>query len=292
MSSSLPDAFTVRRVTPEDAAAINELVVAADVAVQGFSDSTTAELLDWWRLVDLEQDSWVVEDGSLAAYAVFLLHGDTGDIDGFVHPERKGAGFGNWILECGEERARERGLSKVLTWCLALDADARRLFESRGYGEVRRFFRMLVELDGPPPAAAWPEGFRVDTFEPDDARAFHAALNEAFAEEWNHVSMPFDRWAELRMGAPDFDPALWLIVREGDRIAAVLRGDPDRAGAGWVGAIGVLKPWRKRGLGLALLQGSCGSRSVSMPRIPLERRACTSAPVCTSPTRRSRSRRS
>jgi mycothiol synthase len=258
MSSSPPDSFTSRSVTPEDAPAINELIVSADVAVQGFSDSTVAELLDWWRLVDLEHDSWFVEDGSLAACAVFLLHGDTGDIDGFVHPERKGSGLGSWILGRGEERARAHGLSKALTWCLALDDDARRLFESRGYREVRRFYRMLIELDRPPPPPEWPEGFRVDTFELDDARAFHAALDEAFAEEWNHVSMTFERWTELRIGAPDFDPTLWFILREGDQIAAVLRGDSKIGGAGWVGAIGVLKPWRKHGLGLALLQHAFG----------------------------------
>ena len=89
---------------------------------------------------------------------------------------------------------------------------------------------MLIELDAPPPAPAWPEGFRVGTFEPDDARAFHAALNEAFADEWNFVSMPFERVGRASTcNAPDFDPTLWFIVRDGDEIAAVLRGD---AGAG------------------------------------------------------------
>ena len=54
------------------------------------------------------------------------------------------------------------------------------------------------------------------------------------------------------------DPSLWFIVREGDEIAAVLRGEPNRFDAGWVGAIGVRKPWRKRGLGLALLHHAFG----------------------------------
>ena len=47
-------------------------------------------------------------------------------------------------------------------------------------------------------------------------------------------------------------------MRDGDEIAAALRGEPDRGGAGWVGAIGVRKPWRKRGLGLALLLHAFG----------------------------------
>jgi mycothiol synthase len=258
MSSSLPEGFSVRPATVEDAAAINELVIAVDTVVQGWSDSTDAELVGWWRETDLAGNSWVVEGDSLAAYAVVVPHGETADVDGFVHPSQMGRGLGSWLLRRGEERARELGFSTVLTWCLAPDADARALFERFGYREVRRFYRMLVEHDAEPPAAEWPEGFRVGTFEPDDARAFHSALGEAFAEEWNFVSTPFEQWAANRIDVPDFDPTLWFIVREEDEIAAVLRGEPERGGAGWVGALGVRPQWRKRGLGLALLHHAFG----------------------------------
>jgi mycothiol synthase len=258
MSSPLPDRFRVRPVTPEDVAAVNALVLAADRGVQGWSDSTEADLLDWWRLVDLDRDSWLVEDDSVAAYGVLFPHSETADIDCFVHPERKAMGLGSWLLARGEARARERGLAKALAWCLAADADARRLFEQSGYREARRFYRMSIELDQPPQPAELPPGFRVDTFELEDAREFHAALGEAFADEWNFVAMPLERWVEHRIEVPDFDPSLWFIVRDGDEIAAVLRADPERAGAGWVGAIGVRKPWRRRGLGLALLRHAFG----------------------------------
>ena len=83
-------------------------------------------------------------------------------------------------------------------------------------------------------------------------------MDEAFAEEWNFVSTPFEQWVANRIEVPDFDPTLWFIVREGDEIAAVLRGEPELGGAGWVGALGVRPPWRKRGLGLALLHHAFG----------------------------------
>jgi mycothiol synthase len=258
MSSSLPEGFRVRPATVEDAPAINELVIAVDTAVQGWSDATEAELVDWWRLTDLAGNSWVVEDDSLAAYAVAIPHGESAETDAFVHPAKTGLGLGSWLLRRGEERARELGFPTALTWCLAPDTDARALFERSGYREVRRFYRMLVEHDREPLAPEWPEGFRVSTFEPTDGPAFHAALDEAFAEEWNFVPEPFEHWAERRINVPDFDPTLWFVAREGDEIAGVLRGDPDRAGAGWVGAIGVRPLWRKRGLGLALLQHAFG----------------------------------
>jgi mycothiol synthase len=258
MSSSLPEGFRVRPATVEDAPAINELVIAVDTAVQGWSDSTELEILGWWRETDLAGNSWVVESESLAAYGVVVPHGESADVDGFVHPSQTGCGLGSWLLRQGEERTRELGYAKVLTWCLGPDADARALFERSGFREARRFYRMVVEHDREPPAAKWPEGFRVSTFEPGDARAFHGALDEAFAEEWNFVSTPFEQWVANRIEVPEFDPTLWFIVREGDEIAAVLRGQPELGGAGWVGALAVRPQWRKRGLGLALLHHAFG----------------------------------
>jgi len=254
MSSSPPEGFRVRPATVEDAPVVNELVVAVDTAVQGWSDSTAVELVDWWRLTDLAANSWVVESDSLAAYGVVISHGESAETDGFVHPSKTGLGLGSWLLRRGEERVRELGYSAALTWCLAPDTDGRALFERSGYREVRRFYRMLVEHQAEPAEPEWPEGFRVTTFEPGDERAFHAALNEAFAEEWNFVPQSFEVWAERRINVPDFDPTMWFIVREGDEIAGVLRGDPERGGAAWVGALGVRPRWRKRGLGLALLR--------------------------------------
>jgi mycothiol synthase len=254
MSSSPPEGFRVRPATVEDAPAINELVIAADVAVQGWSDSTAGEVVDWWRLTDLAANSWVVEDDSLAAYGVVISYGESAETDAFVHPAKTSLGLGSWLLRRGEDRVRELGYAAVLTWCLAPDMNARVLFERSGYREVRRFYRMLVEHEAEPAPAEWPEGFRVTTFEPGDARAFHAALSEAFAEEWNFTPQPFEEWAERRINVPDFDPALWFIVREGNEIAAVLRGDPERGGAAWVGALGVRRRWRRRGLGMGLLR--------------------------------------
>jgi len=272
MSSSPPEGLEVRRVTVDDAPAIDELVTAADVAVQGWSESSESELLGWWRMMDLEQNSWVLHDGdSIHACAVAFVHGDTLELDGFVHPDAQGRGLGAWLVAQARERARELSLPKLYVFSLAGDARAHRLFEQFGMRELRRFYRMLIELEGPPPEPEWPEGLCVDTFRLEDAEAFHAAMGEAFADEWNFVHMPFEQWYELRLVKdPDFDPTLWFIVRDGDEIAAVVRNEPDRSGAGFVGAIGVRKPWRQRGLGLALLRHTFGEfYRRGQPRIAL-----------------------
>ncbi len=118
MTSSLPEGFRVRPATVEDAPAINELVIAVDTAAQGWSDSTEAETVDWWRLTDLAANSWVVEDDMLAAYGVVIAHGESAETDGFVHPSKTGLGPAGCSAEERSARVnsalppRSRGVSR------------------------------------------------------------------------------------------------------------------------------------------------------------------------------------
>jgi GNAT superfamily N-acetyltransferase len=253
MSSSLPDTLTVRSATPADAEAVAELIVAADVAVQGWSDTTPDELRTWWRRNDPEENSWLVLDDDVVAYGDYFEHAERAELDGFVRPDRKGEGLGTWLIERAEERARAAGKQRLQTFCLAPDTETRRLFTRHGFAEARRYYRMLIELEGAPEEPEWPDGLRVATFRQEDARAFYDAIGEAFAEEWNFVQDPYEEWRALRLSDPDFDPTMWFLVWDGDEVAAVLRGDR-RGDQGWVGALAVRPRWRKRGLGLALLR--------------------------------------
>ena len=89
--------------------AINELITAADEAVQGWTESSESELLGWWRMMDLDNNSWVLYDnGSIAAYAVGFVHGETFELDGFVHPARQGEGLGAWLVARAEERCQKK----------------------------------------------------------------------------------------------------------------------------------------------------------------------------------------
>jgi ribosomal protein S18 acetylase RimI-like enzyme len=57
----------------------------------------------------------------------------------------------------------------------------------------------------------------------------------------------------------EFDPTLLFLAMDGDEIAGVNICRPhaynDRE-VGWVGTLGVRRPWRKQGIGLALLRHS------------------------------------
>src|SRR5919204_4538864 len=115
---------------------------------------------------------------------------------------------------------------------------ARKLFDARGYREVRRFFRMQIDLDRPPEPPEWPAGIDVATFRLEDARAFKDAIDESFADEWGFHTSTFEQWQRDRLNAPETDTSLWFVAREGDEIAGVIRCDGRRFGGGWVGALG------------------------------------------------------
>ena len=257
MSSSLPEQFAVRAATAADADAVAELARASEVAFRGESALDVGDVRERWRDSD---DAWVVsEDDRVVAAATLFPHGAVPSVWADVHPDFVGRGLGSALLDLTENRARERGATAIRNDVFADDVLARRLLEARAYHEIRRFFEMRIEFgDQPPPSPEWPAGLRVEQFRTEDAEAFHGALTEAFEEEFSFVAMPFEEWRRVRIEADDFDARVWSVVRDGDDIAAVARCDPHRYGGGWVGAIGVRKPWRRRGVGLALLLHTFG----------------------------------
>jgi mycothiol synthase len=254
MSSSLPEGYTSRSATPADAGGIDAVITACDVALMGWSESRPEDVAAWFRSIDLDNDTWIVEhDGAIVACMDLMKHGEIAETDGFVHPDHTGRGLGTWLRDRAEERTRAVGLSRVHTWCLEQDAVTRALLETRGMTEVRRYYRMVIDVVDPPEPNV-PDGIRIATYRDEDARAFHDALTESFADEWNFVPLTFDEWVKRRVEDPDTDTSLWFIAWDGDEIAGVNRCDPNRFGMGWIGALGVRDRWRKRGIGLALLQ--------------------------------------
>ena len=255
MSLSQPEGCGLRPIRRDDAASVAALLDADEQVFGARSRLGAADVVAWWARADLELDSWLLEqDGRAAALGWVEDHEDLMLGFGCVHPDAKGRRLGSWLADRSEARAREKGRRAIRQFATASDAAARTLFESRGYREVRRFYELTIELGGELPEPELPEGLSIDTFRPEDARAWHAAASEAFEEEWGFDPLSFDEWWELRSKAPDFDPTVWFLVRDGGEIAALARCDAGRRGGGSVGMLGVRRPWRRRGLGLALLR--------------------------------------
>ena len=105
----------------------------------------------------------------------------------------------------------------------------------------------------------WSDGLRVVPFDPEhDALEFHAAHQEAFADHWDYTPRAFESWSESHLASERFDPTLWCVVRAGDEIAAGTICTGDTYGGGWVHVLFTRRPWRKQGVGTALLGDSFG----------------------------------
>lgn len=247
--------MNVRRPAEADAEVVAELIRALDTTFTGQSETAVEDVRREWAQIALERDAWLVElDGRIAGFAQLQLRSDQLLFEAYVHPDVFGRGVGARLAALAEAEAGARGAPTLRSAVFGSDSRAHALLESRGFRPVRHFYRMMVDLVEPPPKPRWPSGFVVSTLDyPTDARAFHEALEEAFEEEWDHAPESFEDWHERRTKKMAFDPSLWFVVRDGDEIAAVAVCDWKRFGMGFVGAIGVRKRWRRRGLGLGLL---------------------------------------
>ena len=214
------------------------------------------EITGWWARLELERDTRLYLHGGEKVAGAATVH-DRGedflDLDAFVHPEWTGRGLGAAMVDWLEEETRRRGLAVARTSALAADRRAVQLLAARGFAAIRHFYRMAIDLDAPPPEPQWPDGSEVSTFRPgEDEEVLHAVTEEAFAEHWDHEHRDLDAWQRTVFDAPWWDPSLVHLVRSGDEVVAAAVNSV-RFGAGWVGTIGTLKPWRGRGLGRALL---------------------------------------
>jgi mycothiol synthase len=160
------------------------------------------------------------------------------------------------MLEWAEARARERGFVRALGGGWAGDRAMLDLFERADYRPVRHFFRMQAVLAGADEAPVWPEGVVVRTFQPGDERTFYDLHQETFADHWEHDQPdPYEEWAHWLLQPPMYEPDLWFLAEEDGEPAgiAICYRRQEAPSMGRVDILGVRRPWRRRGLGRALM---------------------------------------
>lgn len=252
--------FRLRPAEAADATAVAEVVIALETALYGGTTYAESDLQDEWSRLDLERDVRVVLDGDrVVGYGSLQDRGELWRAEGYVHPDTQGRGAGAQLVSALERDAADRGTRRVQSSVFEADAAGRRLLASLGYRPVRIFREMRIELDEPPPAPVWPDGLRVTPFDPErDARDFHAAHQEAFADHWEYRARDFESWHKGHFERERFDPSLWCVVRDGDEIAGGTICSAGTYGGGWVDVLFTRRPWRGRGVGGALLQDAFG----------------------------------
>ena len=274
----LPEGFTVRGATTDDLGLAMMLFNRWSRSVIGRD-----ELIDLDALRDdlnspgfnIEEDTRLIfsPNGELAAYLEVWTTGKPPvhpSIWGRVDPQYEDQGIGTWLLQWAEQHALRvlpdllaelRFAPRVGTYREA--EKAKRLFDDMGYRHIRSFYTMLIEMDAPMPAAEFPEGLTLRTYNPEiDAAAVYQAQRDSFRDHFGYVEEPFEeglkRFKHFWENESS-DPTLLFMAMDGDKVAGINLcrpqsfEDPD---IGWVGTLGVPRPWRKRGIGLALLRHS------------------------------------
>jgi len=279
MKNQLPPNYTARPPRLEDAQACTDMFNLCSEALLGTRPFKVEEQMREWQTpkLDLERDMRLVlaPDGQVAAYyEVWDLEDPHATVFcwGRTHPAHTGRGIALHLLEWAEQRARmaiplapPEARVTFMAFVEAINAQANQLMLDYGLAFTRRSLRMLIEFTEPPAAPQWPQGVTVRTVTPGEERSAFAAENEAFKDHWGHVERPFEeeyqRFVHFTLNNPQYDPSLWFLAVDGDEIAGGSRCRPEvdnDPSIGWVGSLSVRRPWRKQGLGLALLLHSFG----------------------------------
>jgi mycothiol synthase len=257
-----------------------ELINEAD-AFDQMERAVTREVLEFemnWPNYYPETDCFLAwHDGKLIGYADFFLRkGDQGAEStfytwGIVHPEWRRRGLGRCLLERLYNRATEcmAGIEQgpVYFHCSTRDIeeDRKALCEGFGMEPVRYHVNLARPIHNGLPPVEVPAGFRLRVFNPErDVEEVWQVDSLAFQDHWGFTGFPLDefrRWLDQ----PHFRPELWLLaVKEatGEVVGLSLNKiDPDwiaQTGRreGYVTTLGVLREYRKQGLGTALLAQS------------------------------------
>lgn len=280
MTVELPAGFTARGATPDDLESAMHLFNRWSRSVIGRDEIIELEALR----NDLQQPGFNLEEDTRL---VFAPNGDmAGYIEawtiaeppvhpwiwGRVDPDYEDKGIGTWLLHWAEQRVLQaldrvpadlRFAPRLGTYREAVKG--KKLFEDTGYQHIRSYYTMLIEMDAPVPDPVFPEGMTLRTYNPEiDAAAAYQTQRDTFQDHFGYLDEPFEEglkkfrhfWEQ-----ENFDPTLLFLAIEdaSGEIVGISLCPPnsiDDREMGWVGTLGVVRSWRKRGLGLALLRHS------------------------------------
>lgn len=276
----VPEQIRLRPVSMDDAEGIVNLLNACAIAETGAPEHTVEELRSDWQRPNFNLETSVrvavTPDDKMVGFANV---GDTSPLPvrAFVwvraHPDYLNKGIEDQLMDWAEERSKQvidrapEGARVVIhSESVNTYEPGIRMLKNRGMAYVRSFYDMKIDLENEPPQPQWPEGITVRKANyPQENRAIFQARQEAFKDHWGFVEQPieeaFKQWQHFVENDHNFDPTLWFMAMDGDQIAGISLCwpqavfDPDM---GWVGMLAVLRPWRRKGLALALLQHSFG----------------------------------
>lgn len=267
---TFPAGWTTRRPTLDDISAILAVVHASDIAAVGHPDFSPEDVREALTApnVDPARDSWLAVDPQGAVVGWAYLENQRGGerefVEVYVHPERGGPAQAPLLarqLERAAERAAEFGFAKMTLRAGAIPTEERWIATLRaaGFEFVKRYARMRRSLAGVSPEAPLPPpGVQIRPVEPsddDEMRLFHRILDTAFRDTPDYQQGTYEQWRERVAVLPSVAYDEWFLAFVDGEPAGILQS-ADQAldqNEGWVKNLAVLREYRRRGVGAALL---------------------------------------
>jgi GNAT superfamily N-acetyltransferase len=123
-----------------------------------------------------------------------------------------------------------------------------------GFTFIKRYARMTRSLVGFTSSEP-PTGVTVRPVRSTELRDFHAVVEEAFVDSLDHEPIAYDGWRARIDALPSVSYDEWFVAHVDGVLAGVLQSADQNVelGEGWVRMLAVLRPYRRRGVGAALL---------------------------------------
>ncbi|MEO8973181.1 MAG: GNAT family N-acetyltransferase [Ktedonobacteraceae bacterium] len=266
MIDRLPEGFATRPPTMDDVKTTTALIRLCDIAEHGDSLATESGTAAAWReIIETLKDASLLvfaSNGQLVGYARAR---NVADIHFYVfirvHPDYAQAGIQAYLLHRMEGFVGQQvpfaprdARIVMISWIDDVNVTVRKLLEQEGFSIVRSTWRMEIEMGQTPLEPRLPEGIIIRAFvSGQDERATFEANEEAFCDHWGYVPHDYNEWLRWAIEREDFDPNIYFLACENNQIAGVSLC-LQKPALGWVDDLSVRRPWRHRGVGMALVR--------------------------------------
>jgi mycothiol synthase len=251
----------LRAPTLDDVPALTALANRVSDEFYGEQEETEDTVRQWLTAPDVDPvtDARIaLSGGQIRGYADLTAHPEPRYWADLRVPLSEGDDVRTKLFDWLEARTHDRAERKdgavlrFFDW--SVDEPEKQLLERSGYRLIRHSYRMRIDFEGESPEPEWPRGIRVHAVTDDDLDAVYETHQETFEDSWEHTRDTREEW-EHWLRSEGFDPTLWFLADEdgepaGVSLCRMLETEP---GLGWVRVLGVRRPWRRRGLGRALL---------------------------------------
>jgi GNAT superfamily N-acetyltransferase len=213
-------------------------------------------------------------DGKMVASAVVFATHDVPvrpRLFGYVLPEYRNQGIATRLIEWGIERAKQvfervPADARVVLQSWGMLESEKQLLEGMGYELARLSLEMRMEFDEAPPQVEFPQGMDLFTYaEHPQLIDFVRVRQATFRDHRGFVEEPLEKttaaWQKYIDARPDFIPELMIMLKDGANDVGMVFASPateEEADRGYIESIGISREYRRRGLGMALLQYTFG----------------------------------